>query len=107
MMRVRNTLPLSILLLTAALARGQERGPSHLQMPDWARGGDMRRAADMARQLQEAGIGPPPAQNLPPETIKNLLDMLEKMDKQGLERAIRNNPEFAEKLKDSQFAEQL
>src|SRR5262245_57542385 len=110
MIRARNTLAVSMLLLTAALARGQERGPSHTKIVDWERSGSSpMRAAEMARQLREAGIGPPSSQSVEPETIKKLLDLLDRIDKSdssALKNALKNR-DVAEKLQDPDFARQL
>jgi hypothetical protein len=98
-----------MLFLTAALARGQERERSHELIKNWGAGNDMQRARDMAQQLEAAGIGPPPGQNIPPETIKSLLDFMEqinKRDPKALERAM-HDPRFVEKLKDPEFSRQL
>src|SRR5262245_44696311 len=106
MIRVRDTVTVSMLLLTAALARGQNGGASHARFPDWDSGGRMARAQAVSRQLHEAGIGPPPSQNVPPQVIRSVLDLLEKMDKNDLEKALRD-PALAEKLKDTEFARKL
>jgi hypothetical protein len=109
MMRVRLSVALPMLLMTVLLARGQERGPSHEPIRDWGKGNDIQRARDMAQQLEAAGVGPPPGQIIPPEAIKNLLDLMEqinKRDPKALERAMQD-PRFAEKLRDPEFNRQL
>jgi hypothetical protein len=100
-----------MLLLTAAIARGQEpRGPSHDRIRDWDQGGSSAsRAAEMANRLREAGLAPPPAQSIEPETIKKLLDMMERMSKDNPNLAQRpqDDPELAKKLADPEFRQQL
>src|SRR5689334_3914215 len=111
MMRVRLSLVFPILLLTVALARGQERsGPSHLPIDDWGSGeGSVSRAQDIADRLRQAGIAQPPAPQVEPETIRGLLDMLEqyaKRDPKAFENALKS-PELQKKLEDPNFARQL
>src|SRR5262245_58849553 len=97
MTRIRPFLTLAFLALIAPAAMGQEQG-SHKHIREWNEGGVSRaRAAEMAKQLKAAGITPPSAGQPEPETIKRLLEMLER-NPDLLKRAMERDNGFRDQI---------